>query len=167
MQTETTDQFQVERIEYVSDRSLDDVVTPLEKATGDVTDGKYGREIGSAKDKEDFEERARRFEADRGLMRFPSLNHGDFLTLMGFPAKVRQYAIGNPLLAATMLQHDVAAALNVPVRLVLYEGNDGRTRLGYDRPSSLMDRLGNPELSAAARKLDTKLAALAECVTAA
>jgi hypothetical protein len=29
-----------------------------------------------------------------------------------------------------------------------------------------MDRLGNPELSAAARKLDAKLAALAERVTA-
>jgi uncharacterized protein (DUF302 family) len=166
MQTNTTDQFQVEHIEYVSDRSFDDVVAALEKATGDVTDGKYASEIGSAKDKEDFEERTRRFEADSGLMRFLSLNHGDFLTLMGFPAKVRQYAIGNPLLAATMLQHDVGAALNVPVRLVLYEGKDGRTRLGYDRPSSLMDRLGNPELSAAARKLDAKLAALAERVTA-
>jgi hypothetical protein len=159
MQTETTDQFQVEYIEYVSDRSFDDVVTALEKATGDGTDGKYGREIGSAKGKEDFEERARRFEADSGLMRFLSLNHGDFLTLMGLPAKVRQYAIGNALLAVTMLQHDVGAALNVPDRLLLYKGKDGRTRLGYDRPSSFMDRVSNPEFSAAARKLDTKLAA--------
>ena len=167
MQTNTTDQFQVEHIEYVSDRSFDDVVAALEKVTGDVTDGKYGREIGSAKNEQDFEKRARTFEGDSGLMRFLSLNHGDFLTLMGFHAKVRQYTIGNPLLAATMLQHDVGAALNVPVRLVIYEGKDGRTRLGYDRPSSLMDRLGNPELSAAARKLDAKLAALAERVTAA
>ena len=85
----------------------------------------------------------------------------------GFPAKVRQYAIGSPLLAAAMLQHDVGAALNIPGRLVLYEGKDGRTRLGHDRPSSLMDRLGNPELSAAARKLDATLAVLAERVTAA
>jgi Domain of unknown function DUF302 len=167
MRTNTTDQFQVEHIEYVSDQPFDAVVAALERATGDVTDGKFASEIGSAKDKEDFEERARSFEADSGFMRFLSLNHGSFLTLMGFPARVRQYTIGNPLIAATMLQHDVGAALNVPVRLVIYQGKDGRTRLGYDRPSSLMDRLGNPELSAAARKLDAKLAALAERVTAA
>jgi uncharacterized protein (DUF302 family) len=126
------------------------------KATGDVTDGKYASEV----DKEDFEKRARSFEADSGFMRFLSLNHGDFLTLMGLPAKVRQYTIGNPLIAATMLLHDIGAALNVPVRLVIYEGTDRRTRLGYDRPSSLMERLGNPELSAAAQKLDAKLAAV-------
>ncbi len=167
MQTNTSDQFQVEHIEYVSDQPFDNVVAALEKVTGDVTDGKYASEIASAKDKEDFEERTRNFEADSGFMRFLSLNHGGFLTLMGFPAKVRQYTIGNPMIAATMLLHDIGAALNVPVRLVIYEGTDGHTRLGYDRPSSLVERLGNPELNAAARKLDAKLAALAERVTAA
>jgi uncharacterized protein (DUF302 family) len=167
MRINTTDQFQVEPIEYVSDQSFDDLVAALEKATGDVTDGKYASEVASTKDKDDFEERARSFEADSGFMRFLSLNHSGFLTLMGAPAKVRQYTIGNPLIAATMLQHDVGAALNVPVRLVVYEDRDGRTRLGYDRPSSLMDRLGNLKLRAAARQLDAKLAALAERVTAA
>ena len=63
MQTSTTDRFQVEHIEYVSDRSFDDVVAALEEVTGDVTDGKYGREIGSAKNKQDFESRARRESA--------------------------------------------------------------------------------------------------------
>ena len=116
MQTNTTDQFQVEHIEYVSDQPFDEVVAALEKATGDVTDGKYASEVAAAKDKEDFEKRARSFEPDSGFMRFLSLNHGDFLTLMGFPAKVRQYTIGNPLIAATMLLHDIGAALNVPVR---------------------------------------------------
>ena len=40
MGTNTTDQFQVEHIEYVSDQPFDDVVAALENATGDVTDGK-------------------------------------------------------------------------------------------------------------------------------
>jgi hypothetical protein len=40
-------------------------------------------------------------------------------------------------------------------------------RIGYDRPSSLLERLGNPELRAAAQKLDARLAALAERGTAA
>ena len=164
MTTKTTDVFQVEHIEYVTDRPLDEVASALEGATGDLTDGKYASEVASAKDKGDFEARARRFEADSGFMRFLTLNHGGFLTLMGFPAKVRQYTMGNPLIAATILQHDVGAALNVPVTLIIYEGRDGRTYLGYDRPSSLMSRLGNSELTTAARKLDDKLAALVERV---
>jgi len=41
------------------------------------------------------------------------------------------------------------------------------TRIGYDRPSSLMHRPANPELGATARKLDAKLAALVERVTGA
>jgi hypothetical protein len=146
MQTNTTDQFPVQHIEYVSDQ-----VAALEKATDDVADGKYASAVAAAKDKEDFEKRAQSFEADGGFTCFLSLNHGDFLTLMGFPAKVRQSKIG--------------AALNV--RLVIYEGTNGTTRPGFDRPLSLMKRLGNPELSATARKFDGKLAALAERVTAA
>ena len=38
MQTNTTDQFQVEHIEYVSDQPFDDVVAALEKAIRDVTE---------------------------------------------------------------------------------------------------------------------------------
>jgi hypothetical protein len=53
------------------------------------------------------------------------------------------------------------------LRVVAYEAKDGRTHFAYDRPSSCMDRLGNGELGAAARKLDAKLAALADRVTGA
>jgi hypothetical protein len=81
--------------------------------------------------------------------------------------EVRQATIGRPLIAATMLLHDTGAASNISVRLVIHEGTDRRTRLAYDRPMSLMERLGNRELSAAAPKPDAKLAALAERVTAA
>ena len=69
MTTKTTDVFQVEHIEYVTDRPLDEVASALEGATGDLTDGKYASEVASAKDKGDFEARARRFEADRGKSR--------------------------------------------------------------------------------------------------
>jgi hypothetical protein len=72
MPPETTDLFEVEHIEYVADRSVDE-----------VTDGKYASEVASAKDTDDFEARARWFEADSGFMRFLTLNDTGFLTLMG------------------------------------------------------------------------------------
>jgi uncharacterized protein (DUF302 family) len=72
------------------------------------------------------------------------------------------YTIGNPLIARTMLEHDIAAGLNVPVRLMIYEDAvTGTTRLAYDLPSSLMSGLENEKVAAAAKKLDAKLIALA------
>src|SRR5207245_11362022 len=82
MPTKTTDLFEVEHIEYVADRSVDEVASVLEEATGDVTDPKHASEVASAKDPDDFEARARWFEADSGFMRFLTLNDRGFLTLM-------------------------------------------------------------------------------------
>jgi uncharacterized protein (DUF302 family) len=67
-----------------------------------------------------------------------------------------------------MIKHDLGAGLNVPIRLMIYEDAGSRTvRLAYDLPSSLMSRLGDQEVAAAARKLDAKLGALAELATGA
>jgi len=78
------------------------------------------------------------------------------------------YTIGNPLIARTMLEHDIAAGLNVPVRLMIYEDAASRTtRLTYDLPSSLMSGLQNEKVTAAAKKLDAKLIALAVHATSA
>ncbi len=73
------------------------------------------------------------------------------------------YTIGNPLIAQTMLKHDLRVGLNVPVRLMIYENNtDGTVRLAYDQPSSLMSRLKNEDVTTAAKKLDAKLHELCE-----
>ena len=65
-----------------------------------------------------------------------------------------------------MLRHDVKAGLFAPVELLLVDEGEGGSSLTYVKPSSLMVIEPNPELLAAAQKLDAKLAALAEKVTA-
>ncbi|XHR29800.1 MAG: DUF302 domain-containing protein [Chthoniobacteraceae bacterium] len=63
-----------------------------------------------------------------------------------------RHTIGNPLIARTMLEHDIVAGLNVPVRVMIYEDAPSRTtRLTYDLPSSLMQ---NEKVTEAAKKLD-------------
>jgi uncharacterized protein (DUF302 family) len=95
-------------------------------------------------------------------MRFLTVDHGAWLARIGLNARARMYTIGNPLIARTMLEHDIAAGLNVPVRLMIYEDAASRTtRLAYDLPSSLMSGLQNEKVAAAAKKLDAKLIALA------
>jgi len=73
--------------------------------------------------------------------------------------------LANPLIAITMLRHDVSAGLFAPVEMLLADEGSGRSSLTYVKPSSLMAVEPNPELRSAAQELDAKLAALAEKVT--
>jgi uncharacterized protein (DUF302 family) len=98
-------------------------------------------------------------------MRFTEFDHGAWLAKFGRTAKIRSYILGNPLVARTMIVHDPGVGLNVPVRLLIYEGSDRRTRVAYDVPSTLMSRLKSPEVTKAALLLDDKLRTLAEEVT--
>jgi hypothetical protein len=79
----------------------------------------------------------------------------------GSTAQSALETLGNHLIARTMLIHDVAAALNVPVRVHLYEASNGTVRFGYHLLSSLRTVYQNEAVMAACLKLDEKLAALA------
>jgi len=100
-----------------------------------------------------------------GFMLFASFDHGAWIKKAGIDRQVRRIVIGNPLIAITMIRHDVTAGLFAPVELLLTEEDGGRSALTYVRPSSLMVIEPNPALFEAAGALDTKLAALAASVT--
>jgi uncharacterized protein (DUF302 family) len=159
------DEFIVRHCEHVSSRSFDEVVAAFEVAVGSVEDGVFRREIVTAENPADFETRVRAREGTSGFMRFLTVDHGAWLSRTGVVAKARMYTIGNPLIARTMIAHDLGAGLNVPIRLMIYEDANGSVRLVYDLPSSLMSRLRNEQVTAAASKLDAKLGALAELAT--
>jgi uncharacterized protein (DUF302 family) len=89
------------------------------------------------------------------------IDHGQWLTTAGINRKALRAVLGNPLIAITMLRHDLTAALFAPVELLILEEDDNRSSLTYIRPSSLMVIEDNPPLRAAALVLDEKLAALA------
>jgi uncharacterized protein (DUF302 family) len=76
-----------------------------------------------------------------------------------------RWIFGNPVIAYTMLKHDVAAGLFAPIEFLLVEKESGRgATLIYDQPSSLMVIEENPPLLEAAQALDRKFAALVERV---
>ncbi len=148
--------------EHVSSRSFEEVVSAFESAVGSVEDTGFPELLAETKNSEEFESRIKSHEGSSGFMCFLTVDHGAWLARIGLSAKARMYTIGNPLIARTMLEHDVGAGLNVPVRLIIYEDAASRTaRLAYDLPSSLMSGLQNEQVTAAAKKLDAKLIALA------
>ncbi len=154
--------------EHESERTFDEVVSAFEKAVGVVDGRAFQKIVATSTDEKDFETRVRAFEGSSGFMRFLDIDHGVWMTRIGLQARCRLYILGNPLIARTMLKHDLGVGLNVPVRAMIYEDRKtGRTRLAYDLPSSLMARLGNKNVTAAAKRLDEKLAELAKTATGA
>jgi len=73
-----------------------------------------------------------------------------------------RFILGNPLIAITMLRHDLDAGLCVPVELALAEEVDGGVRIVWFKPASLIAGYegAKRELVDAADVLSAKLEAL-------
>jgi uncharacterized protein (DUF302 family) len=102
----------------------------------------------------------KQLEGEQGLILFGMEDHGALLTIIGAPRKAKQYAIGNPLIAMSMTQHDMRAALYAPLHVLVYEAPNQQVYVEYDLPSSLFGQFGNAAITKVAASLDVKLAKL-------
>ena len=151
---------------YTTTRSFDDVVRAFETVVDALEDVGFASITAAAEDAADFEARVNAKIGPSYFTRFLTLDHGHWPNFFGKGSQARLYVIGNPLIAITMLRHDIRVGLNVPVRVYIYRDDaSGTTRFEYDQASTLMSGLDNKDVMAAAEKLDGKLAALAEQVT--
>ncbi|GAY13842.1 DUF302 domain-containing protein [Mycobacterium sp. shizuoka-1] len=162
MATET--RFAGVRVHYQSTKTPADLLAALLADIGEqpvpIT------EIGTAcGDWDSYREEVEKYVGPSGFMLFALLDHGGWIGKAGIGRSVIRVILGNPLIAITMLRHDVTAGLFVPVELLIVDTEDGGSSLTYVRPSSLMLTEPNPGLQTAAEALDDKLAALAEKVT--
>jgi len=99
-----------------------------------------------------------RFVGKSGFMLFHEIDHGGWLSKFGIRRRMVRWIFGNPLLAITMIRHDLTAGLFAPVEILVTETEDGLgTTITYVRPSSLMIIDNNPPLMQAAAELDKKL----------
>lgn len=157
--------FQGVRVEFDSEKSYDEVVAALlaDIATNYLRISDFPREAFTSWEAYSAEVRAHVGPSDFMLMEL--IDHGGWIQLTGIHRKALRVILGNPLIAITMLRHDVTAGLFAPVELLVIEEPDNRARVIYVQPSSLMVVDDNPPLLEAAQKLDEKLAALVSKVT--
>ena len=147
----TQQTIQVEHVRIESAKPLAEVKPALEKLVPPldpiIPEALRQGDIGRAKE-----------VLQRGpeLAIFSARDHGGLLRVAGLARKAVQYEIGNPLTASRMTQHQLPAALYAPLRVLLYENEDGHAVFEYDRPSSLFGQFGD-ERAAVARELDAKL----------
>ncbi len=61
-----------------------------------------------------------------GFMLFGFVDHGAWISKAGIERKVLRVILGNPLIAITMLRHDVSAGLFAPVEVLIADEPDGQ-----------------------------------------
>jgi uncharacterized protein (DUF302 family) len=154
------------RIRFDSKKSFDELVATL---LADVGEEPLKIDELSAKFEtwESYRTEVESHVGPSGFILFALMNHGAWIKKVAIRKKVLRVVIGNPLLAITMLRHDLTAGLFAPVELIVIEEDNNQSSLTYVRPSSLMVVEKNEPLLAAAEVLDEKLQTLAAKVTAA
>src|SRR5690242_12880662 len=125
------------RVRFDSAKSYDELVDALladiGKTRAPIND------IAAATDSWDaYRERVESYVGPSGFMLFGLVDHGGWIGKAGIDRKVLRVILGNPLIAITMLRHDVTAGLFAPVEMLLVDEGDGRSSLTYIKPSSLM-----------------------------
>jgi uncharacterized protein (DUF302 family) len=109
---------------------------------------------GDQKRAKDYEENGPK------LSIFGERDHGSLLQISGRKRNAVQYDIGNPFTASKMTRHQLPAALYAPIRVVLFEDEQGRGIFEYDKPSSCFGQFGDLRVTEVGRYLDTTLEAV-------
>ena len=90
---------------------------------------------------------------------FEERDHGSLLETFGRRRKALQYEIGNPLTASKMTRYQLSPALYAPLRVVLFEDEQGKGVFEYDKPSSFFGQYGDDRVTEVGRDLDVALEA--------
>lgn len=91
---------------------------------------------------------------------FSVRDHGSLTAADGLKSKAMQYEIGNPLTAERMTRHRLAAGLYAPLRIVLYEDENGQTIFEYDLPSCQFGQFDDERVTSVGFELDADLEAV-------
>ncbi|WP_409430780.1 DUF302 domain-containing protein [Mycobacterium sp. SMC-16] len=156
--------FRGVRMRFDSDKSFDELRDALLADIGVEPAQITGLPALAARDWDAFAADIQRQAGPSDFMLMHLIDHTGWLGTAGVERKALRVILGNPLIAITMIRHDLTAALFAPVEILLTDEDGGRSSLTYVKPSSLMVVDDNPPLRAAALILDDKLAALAEKV---
>jgi uncharacterized protein (DUF302 family) len=156
--------FEGIRTEVTTARSFDDVTARLHELCGHSSIQQLVDLAAKGHSEEQYvAEVTRQFVGKSGFMLFHEIDHGGWMHQFGIERKMVRWILGNPLIAITMLRHDLSSGLFAPVELMITEHADRNgSTITYVMPSSLIVTGDNPPLKKAAEQLDAKFAALIE-----
>ena len=99
-----------------------------------------------------------------GMMVMSTVDQGNMLKMTGLELKGTLFLVGNPTVGKQVFEHNPGAGLYLPLRVYIYQGQDGKTYLSYDKPSVVLKPFNNPSIDQTAGMLDQKLDMLTHMV---
>jgi uncharacterized protein (DUF302 family) len=163
----STTRIPVEHVVVASNQPYQQVINALEARLGTPINWETVDQQ-SANPNASWEQFTQTIEAHvgtSGLTFFYKVGHSQYLLLLGKNSRAIQYTIGNALLAAQMTKYTPEAALYAPLKIVVYQDEEGRTFVAYDNFASLLAQYKNEEIDRAAQQVEQKLKALVADVT--
>src|SRR3989442_1554215 len=114
--------FEARRVRVESARSFEEVLLNLQQVVGKTTIPQGSPQAqGSLPTREQFEQAIGQEVGESDFTLMFAMDYGHWLPLFGIQQRVMRWIVGNPLIAITMIRHDITASLCAPVELLLVE----------------------------------------------
>ena len=159
----TSRKIVVERLDFVTNKSFEQVLCELEKGIGRPDINGYFKQKAAGKSMEEYASLVNGAAGTADLMEFMRLDPG--AVLRKDPAakafKMVRIIAGNPLIMKQMAEHVPDAGSYAPVTILVSKRKDG-VHLSYDTMSSYLAPYQNEPALEVARGLDEKVIALLE-----
>ncbi len=158
MQRVSTTTTGIERSTVATGRTYPALVAAFERELGRLDPAVNARLVESRAPWSEVERQIDRAAGPHGLLIVGHADQGAIVSLSGRVIRCSLYLIGNPVIAARILRIDIRASLYVPFRVCLYDDEaSGGGCIAFDRPSSFLATLEQPELTEVGRLLDQKI----------
>ena len=100
---------------------------------------------------------------EKGIKPIARVDHAEAAKSVGMELRPTQVLFfGNPKLGTPLMQRDQMAGLDLPMRVLAWEAEDGSTWLGYHLPQSIVDDLNLQNVTDISNMMTTALDALTE-----
>jgi uncharacterized protein (DUF302 family) len=148
----------VERVTFVSKRSLEEVLGGLNKGIGRPNFEELSRKMNEVATFPEYEAVIRGVVGSADLMEFMRLDLGSALRKDPAVAayKIVRIIAGNPLIMKQMTEFAPDAGSYAPVTILVYEREDG-VHVSYDTMASYLADCGSDKALQVARDLDAKV----------
>ena len=121
-----TQPFHGIRVVATTSVRFDDVCARLREKMGTATVQQVVALAHSAATQAEYTQQVEdRFVGESGFMLFAEIDHGGWLPKFGINRRTVRWILGNPLIAVTMIRHDMTAGLFAPVELLITEAEEG------------------------------------------
>jgi uncharacterized protein (DUF302 family) len=107
----------------------------------------------------------RQLVAKNGMMVLSDLNQGKVMEMTGLKINAISLFVGNPTVGNKLFSADRGVGIAIPIRVNIYDNNDGKTYVSYVTPSTQLAAFKNDDIAKTAKMLDEKLSMLTGMLT--